>query len=1567
MMSTGQLTKEISGTTTNLRLKTDYYFTTIWSEAEKELSLDDKLFVSNKIKLSLQSLESHIPVEISEDTDYLIKLVENVLTLIRLLVKARDTEDYVLAITVFAQCRANKSLTNILLGQWQRIMSATLQSGSTEARFHKLKNILNQYDSVKKLPIFTKLYKFLLYCVGSSLFEKMGIRIDTKKFFHLEKAAIKREYHLGPDFIHCMLDTVVFVSELGYQCMITGSVDPIFHHETTYDKWMQEGELLKVQARYITNPEPHGFTVFDFISRLDDTLEKGKAMYKFVPKNDPARSLISRLMSDLEIVRSDCKTKRLAQQERKAPFAVLIHGGSSVAKSQFTKMLFYHYGKLFGLPIEDEFKYTRNSFDQYWTNFNTSQWCVQIDDCAYLHPNVATGCDPSLVEMLQVVNNVPYVPTQADLADKGKTPVQARFVIATTNTDHLNAETYFACPLAVQRRLPYVISIAPKPQYRRDNGPMIDPTRIPPSEPGSYPDLWLIAVKRVVPVDKTVRKSTHMGQTAELILEHEFEDVISFLQWFNGVARIAAGNQAQAMKCDEDMSKVKLCEHGVPTPKCDICYLSLQSGENTTVDTEWVRRVNEQFYVEPEQQTGYNHTMAGILMSISGYNIIVRILVWYYMFILHVIHTSPWGRFIVYYIYGRWAFWWVLMRLCHIPEVRSVAYQLLGHRMYRRIRTSEAVVFCSALAAAVTVVKTYKFLISTKEAISPSKEDHLFMCSGCETCKDWTEEERAEKAKSDNWRVSKETLERINKSHPQGASEERGVSPNAAGDKKENVWYKDTFECTPFDVSPSTLSRVHWTLDQAVKHVENNCAAFAIRARTETTIVERFGRIVCIGGHVYVANNHIFKWESFEISLVFQADSGGVNRNFTFLVTPSMYVRYPEKDLIFLEFNSIPPKKDIRDMFAKESYEGRFDGAYIQRSQRGELCILGAKAPLLRRQYAYKDCDNDICTDAWQVHVERPTVDGDCGSLLVTQSAMGPIILGIHCIGFEGTNRAYALAVNYELLASLQFVVFGDSSPTLQVGDYEKKLVPLSYKSEVRYIESGTAEVLGSLAGFRSNMKSRVSPTLLQPLAIEAGYEVKTGPPVMNSYEPWRKALLDMTRPVSHIDQTLLGHCVDTFGDEILAGLTSEDLAEIKVYDNKTAINGKPGLAYVDKLPRNTSAGFPFNKSKKFFLKALEPDEEYQNPVEVTPEILQEMDYIIVRYENSRIYCPIFTGCLKDEPTLLKKIMDSKTRVFCGAPMPWSIVVRKYYLSIIRLIQKNRLLFESGPGTIAQSKEWDDLYQYLTTWGTTRIIAGDYGKFDKRMPACVILGAFSILIRIMIRAGWAEKELLVARGIAEDIAFPTVDLHGTLYRFYGSNPSGHPLTVIINGIANSLYVRYCYALNSPHRSCTDFKQNVHLMTYGDDNIMGVNPDCSWFNHTVMRDTLAAIDIEYTMADKDAESVPFIDISEASFLKRSWRLEPELGLMVCPIEHDSIEKMLTMCVKSKSISEELQALAVLDTACREYFWYGKEVFQEKRTLFKSWITQLALEEYADRDLPSWESLIAEFKNNCELRA
>lgn len=1479
--------------------------------------------------LTLQSALRDIHVDtstkMSADTEYIIKLVEDVLLLIRNLCRSKTKEDTLVAIITFTKLRSPKPLVRVILDQWERLMSTSLQSFDSENTFASLRGLLDNYEMVKNTPLFKKLYKFLLYCLGTSLFEKLEVKFDIMRFMKVEKATLKKEYHMGPDFIHCMFDTLLFLCETGAQCMSTGNLDPIFHHESSYEKWVKDAELLKVQIKYISNPEPHGFTVFDFLSRIDAAIEKGTAITRFHNKDKYSSNICRYLLNDLKMIRADALTKRLAQQDRKAPFAVLVAGGSSVGKSSFTKMLYYQYGKLFNLPIDPEYRYVRNPFDQYWTNFNSSQWCVQLDDIAYLHPNSSQGCDPSLMEMLQVVNNVPYVPTQAALENKGTTPLRARFVVATTNTEKLNATEYFACPLAVQRRLPYVINIKPKPEFTKDKF-MLDASKLPPVKDGEYPNFWHIEIKRVKPV---LAATTHMGQTGELEIIHVFEEIIPFIKWFNSVSKEAESTQDKAMSCDDTMSTITLCQCGVPASMCEDC-MNLQSLDVVTYTTPWVEEATRRHRESEESETdcAYKYTLEHIMQEISCMSILTKLMVLWYYCILWLIQRSAICRLFLLWFYGQWYWFFILCRFMHVPELRHIAFYLMGYKAYTKAcRNKNVILFCAAITSALTVYKTYSFIASFRK-----KED------GEET----------------------PVL--------QGISADRGSDPKPQGDSHENVWYKDTYMCTQFDFNNDTLSKGKWNLDDLTKFIAPNLVSFKIKYQlNETTMRERETKGLCMGGHVYMANNHAFPDCDFQLTIVMQPHCSGVNTNITILVSQFQIKRYIGRDIALIKLPSIPPKKNIVGLFAKDSFRGSFDGRYISRHSNGSVTSNNVRNIQFTPDFIFEDdsLSEPLKSNMWVGFPNTITEQGDCGSLLVVQTPMGPAIIGMHVLG-SSKGKAYSLQLSSDEIKTRFFPGMSGNTPTLQVGEYGKTLIDLDKKSTVRYIDGGTAEVYGSLAGFRSRKSSSVQKTLISDLAVKHGFERKTGAPVMNSWIPWRKALLDMTRPVTQINLDTLERVKWDFINDILSGLNDGDLGELIVYDNNVAINGKPGLAYVDKLNRSTSAGFPFNKSKQYFMHAIPEFGDWQHPVAVSPLIEEEMDKIIATYESGQIYCPVFTASLKDEPVSFAKIKEGKTRVFCGAPMPWSIVVRKYLLSTIRLIQRKRFLFESGPGTIAQSKEWDDIYQYLTAHGSDRIVAGDYGKFDKRMPASVILAAYDIIINMLVKAGWNDNDLRVVQGIAEDTAFPTIDFNGDLIRCYGTNPSGHPLTVIINGLANSLYVRYCYAETHPQKTASDFKQNINLMTYGDDMIMGVNRECSWLDHTKMVDILASIDIQFTMADKNAPSIPFINIEDATFLRRSWRYEPELDKFVCPIERDSINKMLTMCVPSKTISPELQCIEVMHTAVREFFWYGRESFEENRKLFLTFIDQLDLHIYVDRPFPTWEQLINEYKYNSTIR-
>jgi hypothetical protein len=217
-------------------------------------------------------------------------------------------------------------------------------------------------------------------------------------------------------------------------------------------------------------------------------------------------------------------------------------------------------------------------------------------------------------------------------------------------------------------------------------------------------------------------------------------------------------------------------------------------------------------------------------------------------------------------------------------------------------------------------------------------------------------------------------------------------------------------------------------------------------------------------------------------------------------------------------------------------------------------------------------------------------------------------------------------------------------------------------------------------------------------------------------------------------------------------------------------------------------------------------------------------------------------------------------------------------------------------------------------------------------------------------------------GIAYDTAFPTVDFNGDLIQFFGSNPSGYPLTVIINGLVNSLYIRYAYHQLNPHNEVNSFQENVRLLTYGDDNVM--TSKVNWFSHTTISETLQAIGVTYTMADKQAKSIPFISLTQISFLKRTWTWNHELRAYLAPLDHESIEKMLMVWVRSK-IAPENQMMDIIKSAVSEYFFYGKNTYNKKVKLLRSIVEIMKWEEYIQpSSFPTWNAMKDRFRNSSE---
>lgn len=1458
-----------------------------------------------QIRLRTRSLiGKYIPL--SRSTDTLVDTIESFAIFWYMMLNARTYADRYVAIAAHAkmlQAKMNETslIWTVLLQAYEHFCpeeEMKVQS-STLPVFENLQMFLDEFERIKTSPVFAKLYKFSMYSMALSLFKPLGVDMDYLRFDEVAQEAIRKKYHLGPDFVHCVMDTLLFVAKRGYQCYQAGSIMPMFHSGAKYQEWFDEAEKLARQAQFLSNPDVHGIDRFKYLSDLKDVIERGRCMKKCTSQKDE-KLLITRMMATLELTHDLEVTKRAAQADRRSPLTMLIYGGSGIGKSTLQKTIAQHYGKRRNLSTAPEFLYVRNPTDPFWSGYNATQWCIFLDDIGFLAPQLGM-LDPTLAELLCIANNVPYVPNQAELADKGRTPVRAELCIGSTNTIHLNAVAMFSCPLAVQRRFPWVLDVRVKPEYQCVDRPgMLDSTKVPALSAGEYPDLWVFRVLRVEPVGE--ERLGQQGRYDEVMTTSSMRELMI---WFNGVIDNHNSVQDQILRGNTALQETTLCDTcQLPVNWCQ-CVSVPQSAET---EEELPAEIERPTYLEVPVET----EMSRFLRYVDSCSILTRIVVWWYL-MLYWLFVGRWYSPLVEFVLGSGWYAQLAWSSRHRSVLVRATLGFAGTRVQEKFGNVKTLAkFVSAVTACGLLYKSAGYLSSmlrTRPTPQGGVASHEFMKAG---------------------RV-----------------------PTPDSDGVERPSYADPYPYNNADLSQATLCSRSQDGTLIAKHIETATCVFqthtATSARIQTTTA------VNVRGSVYMVNNHGIPASGdfyLDIKCEEKGTLSGSMRNL--LVTESMVHRIPEHDLAFIRLRCRPCATDITKYFCKKNYVGRIDGTYFGRDVTGASWKLPIHNLKLESE-SWWSHGEVVQQPVWSGIVQEPTNDGDCGSLLLSQTPAGWVILGIHTLGKNNVAKAMKVALETVVAACdvLEPEYFNRGKPIISAPSAPRVLSDVSPQSVVHRVPQGVANVTGSFVGEAwKRSKTNVTETLIAPHLMKHGYRVTRFAPDMTK-RPWELALRDTTRPVVLMNNTLL----DTASAMYQKETHLSDLSQVHVYPLSVAINGCPGLQYCDKMNRTSSAGAPYKRSKRFYMHLID---ETSTDMDVADEIKDAIQDIITTYQRGERAHAIFCGHLKDEPVTQDKRDSGKTRVFTASGMAYTLVVRMYLLSTIVFMQKNRFVYETGPGTVVQSLEWEEIRKYLVVHGEDRIVAGDYSKFDKRMPANVILAAFDIIADLCKRAGYTHEELMVVKGIAQDTAFPTVDFNGELIEFYGSNPSGHPLTVIVNGIANSLYMRYCYLVLRPIGCTKDFKEHVALMTYGDDNIMGVSGQAPWFNHTAIQKVLGDIDIGYTMADKEAASVPYIHISQANFLKRVWRWDDDVGAYVAPLDRSSIEKMLMVCVQKANVSAEYHAVQVIGTAVREYFWYGKKEFEEATEKFQEVVRDADLQLHCDDTVfPSWESLYNDF--------
>jgi hypothetical protein len=789
----------------------------------------------------------------------------------------------------------------------------------------------------------------------------------------------------------------------------------------------------------------------------------------------------------------------------------------------------------------------------------------------------------------------------------------------------------------------------------------------------------------------------------------------------------------------------------------------------------------------------------------------------------------------------------------------------------------------------------------------------------------------------------------------QGSLEPRTQEEVDARDREQNVWTQVCQRKLP--VLPAAANT---TSNQLIGLVDKNLVYGTVVAGDRTLMANG----LFLRSNVVVLPDHYFEKDVLDVTFrKVNPDSAG--GKFCARLSKQLSYKPPGTDLRFCYISSGGSFKDLTRYLTDEELPPH-EFTMMWRSRSGEVCQPRGLAVITdtgNRSVDFRGYRYDNLT--------MNTFQGLCGAVCIARRRA--IITSIHLGGNAGTpsgcagvlRRSFA-ADAYTYLRLQEGVLLSGTAERFETQVLGVNVLtnqPLHPKSPLNYMpQESQVEYYGSCLG-KTKFHSDVKVTPISHIVTDVtGSPNVFGPPVVRpEYFGWQTCLANLANPALPYDPNLLSLAIRDYKDDML-DIFARDMWKIsRPLTDKENLCGIPGKKFMDAIKLNTSIGYPLSGDKRRFVTELDPTEDEPNNREFDPLIMEEIQRCEDCYRRGERAYTIAKACKKDE--ILSK---PKCRIFYGNAIALTWLIRKYYLPILRVMQMNPLKSECAVGVNSHGPEWDELHNHILHFGKERIIGGDYGKYDQKLPSQLIFAALRIMIDFARECDYSDEDLRIMEAMTGDIVFAVIAYNGDLIGLTeGTHISGNSLTVCINGICGSLNLR-CYFYSEYPTEDFDtrkkFRDFVSLMTYGDDNIGSVSPEIDRFTIKGASKFLESFGQTYTMPDKESELLDFLPMEDFEFLKRKSVYHHCLGRHVGALIDKSCFKMLHCYVRGKDapLTEDHACALNVDTALREWFNHGKDVFEERREQMKevaslAGITHLCAEldlTYEDR-VSAWK--------------
>jgi len=305
----------------------------------------------------------------------------------------------------------------------------------------------------------------------------------------------------------------------------------------------------------------------------------------------------------------------------------------------------------------------------------------------------------------------------------------------------------------------------------------------------------------------------------------------------------------------------------------------------------------------------------------------------------------------------------------------------------------------------------------------------------------------------------------------------------------------------------------------------------------------------------------------------------------------------------------------------------------------------------------------------------------------------------------------------------------------------------------------------------------------------------------------------------------------------------------------------------------------------------------------------------------------VWAASFKDEMRPASKVAEGKSRVIYFSEMDFFMVCRMFLSPILSLILASARALGIAVGASAHSADWVVLADHLRAVAPDGVVFdGDFKGFDITQAQSTLSVVSTVIYRLACLIGWVAFALRAVLYCLYCCVVRVTVFDGVVTLTWGGLASGSAPTTVFNCLVVIYYYWDSYQHLSEGRVVRGFWVEVRLIVFGDDHVMACCPEIrEWYNPRTIGEYLRTRGVVLTDADKNAP-VDYRPLASATFLKRGFRWDEEMGILCAPLALDSIVKSLTYCSKELEDPDMRHSMTLLNAEA-ELWAHGRGVYAE----------------------------------------